>query len=38
MAFPTLYRFGREGKWFGKKLFTIFMLEGVLQVGQGSFF
>jgi phospholipid-translocating ATPase len=33
MAFPSLYRYGREGKWFGVKLFTVFMLEGVVQVG-----
>jgi len=31
MAFPSLYRYGREGKWFGVKLFTVFMLEGVVQ-------
>jgi phospholipid-translocating ATPase len=33
MAFPALYRYGREGKWFGIKLFTVFMMEGVVQVG-----
>jgi phospholipid-translocating ATPase len=31
MALPQLYRYGREGKWFGAKLFTVFMFEGVLQ-------
>jgi len=31
MALPQLYRFGREGKWFGEKLFAVFMLEGVVQ-------
>ncbi|KAI9508448.1 phospholipid-translocating P-type ATPase [Russula earlei] len=31
MAIPQLYRYGREGKWFGSKLFTVFMLEGVVQ-------
>ncbi|CAK5277213.1 unnamed protein product [Mycena citricolor] len=31
MAFPELYRFGREGKWFGFKLFSVFMFEGVFQ-------
>jgi hypothetical protein len=34
MALPELYRYGREGKWFGVKLFTVFMTEGVVQVGQ----
>jgi hypothetical protein len=34
MAFPALYRYGREGKWFGIKLFSVFMMEGVVQVGQ----
>lgn len=33
MALPQLYRYGREGKWFGVKLFTVFMMEGVVQVG-----
>ena len=32
MAFPELYRFGREGRHFGIKLFAIFMFEGVFQV------
>ena len=36
MAIPELYRYGREGKWFGTKLFSVFMLEGVVQVGRGS--
>jgi hypothetical protein len=34
MAIPELYRYGREGKWFGVKLFTVFMTEGVVQVGR----
>ncbi len=34
MALPQLYRYGREGKWFGVKLFTVFMMEGVVQVGR----
>ncbi|KAH9981426.1 hypothetical protein BGW80DRAFT_1270175 [Lactifluus volemus] len=38
MAFPSLYRYGREGKWFGVKLFTVFMLEGVVQVVAIIFF
>jgi phospholipid-translocating ATPase len=32
MDFPELYRFGREGRWFGMGLFTIYMLDGVMQV------
>jgi phospholipid-translocating ATPase len=32
MAIPELYRFGREGRWFGLKWFTIYMLEAVVQV------
>ncbi|KAI0053960.1 phospholipid-translocating P-type ATPase [Auriscalpium vulgare] len=31
MAIPQLYRYGREGKWFGAKLFTVYMVEGVVQ-------
>ncbi|KIY50739.1 phospholipid-translocating P-type ATPase [Fistulina hepatica ATCC 64428] len=31
MALPELYRYGREGKWFGMKIFTIYMLDGLLQ-------
>jgi phospholipid-translocating ATPase len=36
MALPSLYRYGREGKYFGGKLFLVFMSEGVVQVSQGS--
>ena len=32
MDFPELYRFGREGRWFGMGLFAIYMLDGVMQV------
>jgi phospholipid-translocating ATPase len=32
MALPELYRYGREGKWFGVKLFSVFMMEGIVQV------
>jgi len=32
MAFPQLYRFGREGHWFGMKLFSVYMLDGIYQV------
>ncbi|SRR6266404_3153429 len=34
IAIPQLYRYGREGKWFGGKLFTVFMLDGVMQVSR----
>ena len=32
MALPELYQFGREGRWFGLKWFTIYMLDAVVQV------
>lgn len=32
MILPELYRYGRERRHFGLKLFTIYMLEGVTQV------
>lgn len=32
MDLPELYRYGREGKWFGLKWFTIYMFDGVMQV------
>lgn len=32
MAIPELYREGREGKWFGTKLFSLYMLDAVYQV------
>lgn len=35
MEIPELYRYGREGKWFGLGLFGLYMLDGVMQV---SFF
>ncbi|KAJ6526292.1 phospholipid-translocating ATPase [Mycena vulgaris] len=31
MALPELYRHGREGGWFGFKLFVIYMLDGIYQ-------
>lgn len=31
MALPQLYRYGREGHWFGMKLFALFMGEGIVQ-------
>ncbi|KAK0212024.1 phospholipid-translocating ATPase [Armillaria fumosa] len=31
MAIPELYRYGREGKWFGLKWFTVYVLDGVYQ-------
>lgn len=32
MALPELYRYGREGLWFGTWPFIIYMMEGVYQV------
>lgn len=32
MAFPELYRYGRERTWFSMKSFAIYMLDGVVQV------
>lgn len=32
MAFPELYRYGRERTWFSMKSFLIYMLDGVIQV------
>jgi hypothetical protein len=37
MALPALYRYGQEGKWFGPKLFSVFMVEGVVQVSRASY-
>lgn len=31
MAFPELYRYGRERTWFSLKLFFIYMIDGVVQ-------
>lgn len=31
MAVPQLYRFGREGTWYGLRLFSIYMLDGIYQ-------
>jgi len=31
MAFPELYRYGRERTWFSMKSFVIYMLDGVVQ-------
>ncbi|KAJ7137876.1 phospholipid-translocating ATPase [Mycena epipterygia] len=31
MALPELYRYGREGRWFGLKWFVIYMLDGIYQ-------
>ncbi|KDQ61077.1 hypothetical protein JAAARDRAFT_124991 [Jaapia argillacea MUCL 33604] len=31
MALPELYRYGREGKWFGTRLFLIYMFDGIVQ-------
>ena len=32
MILPELYKYGREGRYFGIKLFSYFMLEGIFQV------
>jgi hypothetical protein len=32
MAFPELYRYGRERTWFSIRSFFIHMLDGVIQV------
>jgi phospholipid-translocating ATPase len=32
MNIPELYHYGREGKWFGIRLFAVYMLDGVYQV------
>jgi len=32
MNIPELYRYGREGKWFGIRLFAVYMVEGIYQV------
>ena len=31
MQVPELYRYGREGSWFGLKWFCLYMLDGVYQ-------
>ncbi|KAF8630439.1 hypothetical protein AX17_005416 [Amanita inopinata Kibby_2008] len=31
MALPQLYRYGREGRWFGLKWFSVYMLDGLVQ-------
>ena len=33
MKVPELYRFGREGRYFGLKIFGLYMIDGVYQVG-----
>ncbi|KZT35488.1 phospholipid-translocating P-type ATPase [Sistotremastrum suecicum HHB10207 ss-3] len=38
MALPELYREGREGKWFGTKLFSLYMLDAVYQSAVIYFF
>lgn len=32
MQVPELYHYGREGSWFGIRLFFIYMFDGVVQV------
>ncbi|KAF8582656.1 phospholipid-translocating P-type ATPase [Ramaria rubella] len=31
MAIPELYQYGRKGKWYGTRLFSIYMLDGIYQ-------
>ncbi|KAF8163678.1 hypothetical protein B0H34DRAFT_649957 [Crassisporium funariophilum] len=31
MQVPELYRYGREGSWFGIKSFLVYMMDGILQ-------
>ncbi|KAG9001427.1 hypothetical protein FRB94_004792 [Tulasnella sp. JGI-2019a] len=38
MTLPELYRYGREGRYFGLKLFLIYMWEGVFQSAVVFFF
>ena len=35
---PELYRYGREGRWFGVRVFAIYMLEGIYQSAVIFFF
>jgi hypothetical protein len=32
MALPELYRFGREGTYFGLRKFLVYMIDGIYQV------
>lgn len=32
MAIPELYRYGREGTYFGFRLFSIYIFDGIVQV------
>ncbi|KAG5337166.1 hypothetical protein C0989_010433 [Termitomyces sp. Mn162] len=36
MDLPELYRYGREGRWFGLKWFTVYMLDAVFQAVYAS--
>ncbi|KAJ7907347.1 hypothetical protein B0H13DRAFT_2332504 [Mycena leptocephala] len=38
MALPELYRYGREGRWFGFRWFVLFMLDGIYQSAVIFFF
>jgi len=38
MAIPELYRYGREGTWYGLRRFSAYMLDGILQVSRIIFF
>ncbi|KDN51083.1 hypothetical protein RSAG8_00712, partial [Rhizoctonia solani AG-8 WAC10335] len=35
---PELYRYGREGKWFGLRVFALYMLDGIYQSAVIFFF
>jgi len=38
MQVPELYRYGREGRWFGMKSFFIYMTHGIFQVSAIDFY
>lgn len=38
VVFPELYRYGREGRWFGTRVFAIYMLDGIYQSAVIFFF
>lgn len=37
MKLPVLYKYGREGHWFGTKIFLLYLLDAVYQVSAISF-
>ncbi|QRW01507.1 phospholipid-translocating P-type ATPase [Ceratobasidium sp. AG-Ba] len=38
VTLPELYRYGREGRWFGVRVFTLYMLDGIYQSAVIFFF